>query len=263
MHVLFSSLSDGNLLMAHKGLVLSPIGFSTDSYRAVFKNSAVLLGYRNTLIVLVAGVTLSIVLTSMGAYFASRKGLYFKKHITLLFIFTMFFSGGLIPFYLTVSSMGFMDTLFALFIPYSVSVFNMIIMRTAFEAIPDSLEESAKIDGAHDFTVLFKIILPLSMPVIAVMLLYYGVQYWNSWFPAMIFINDVKLYPLQLILRNILIDQQVASMLSGAAMSDENISVAQTVKYATIMVATVPILCVYPFLQKYFVKGVLIGAVKG
>lgn len=167
LHVAFASLSDGNLLMQHRGILLKPAGFSLASYRAVFSNMDITYGYRNTLFIVVAGVCISLFLSAMGAFFMSRKGLMWQKPITLLIIFSMFFSGGLIPFYLTVRGLGLRDTLWAMIIPYAISTYNMIIMRTYFQTIPDSLEESAKMDGANEFYILFKIILPLSMPVIA------------------------------------------------------------------------------------------------
>lgn len=174
----------------------------------------------------------------------------------------MFFSGGMIPFYLTVKNLKITDTLWSLISPFLVSTYNLIIMKTSFQALPMSLEESAKLDGANDFTVLFKIILPLSKPVIAVMVLYYGVGIWNGWFWASVFIRTRELLPLQVILREILLSNDTAGMTAGTSVGDVE-GVSETIKYATIMVATLPILCVYPFLQKYFTKGVLIGAIKG
>lgn len=176
-------------------------------------------------------------------------------------VFTMFFSGGLIPSYLLVTGLGMLDSLWALIIPGAVSAFNLIIMRTAFQGIPVSLEESAKLDGANDFTVLVRIILPLSLTVIAVMILFYGVGHWNSWFGALIYLRDRDLYPLQLVLLEILITNSTDSMLTAAGPADK-MPIGETIKYATIIVATVPILLLYPFLQKYFVKGVMIGAIK-
>jgi putative aldouronate transport system permease protein len=171
---------------------------------------------------------------------------------------TMFFNGGLIPMYLTVKNVGLINTLWATIIPFAISTFNLIIMRTAFMSVPDSLEESAKIDGANHFTILFKIIIPLSMPVIAVMILYYAVEKWNGWFYASVFLKDRELFPL----REILLANQTDSMSAGASAGDQ-FQIGETIKYATIMVATIPILCVYPFVQKYFVKGVMVGALKG
>lgn len=261
IYVVFASVSDAGSLMGHKGILWRPLGFSLDAYTNVFRNPMILKGYGNTLFVVLVGLVLNIVLTSFGAYALSRKSLQYRKPLMLFIIFTMFFSGGLIPLYLTVKGVGMIDSLWALIIPQAINTFNLILMKTAFEAIPDALEESAKMDGANDFVILFRIVLPLSMPVIAVMLLYYGVSHWNSWFSAMIFLQERSLYPLQLVLREILL-QGEANANSGVSDGDAAM-LAATLKYATIIVATVPILFVYPFLQKYFVKGALIGAIKG
>ncbi len=262
-HVLMASFSNGGILMAHTGPLFAPIGFTTDAYKLVFKNPMVLSGYLNTLFVVVVGVSLNILMTAIGAYFLSRKNVFWNKFVTLAIVFTMFFSGGLIPFYFTVRGLHLDNTLWALIVPVMVNTFNLIIMRTAFASIPDSLEESAKIDGAGHLTILFKLILPLSMPTIAVMILYYGVEHWNAWFNAMIFLRNRELYPLQLILREILIQNSAANSSIGSGGGDDAVNAAQAIKYAIIIVATVPILCIYPFLQKYFAKGVMIGAVKG
>ncbi|MCR2806791.1 carbohydrate ABC transporter permease [Paenibacillus soyae] len=262
LYVAFASFSEPALMMAHKGILWKPLGFSLETYEAVFGNPMILLGYRNTLFIVIVGVALNLLLTSLAAYSLSRKSLQFKRPITLFIVFTMFFSGGLIPFYLLVRDLGMTNTLWALIVPTAISAFNLIIMRTSFEAVPDALEESAKIDGANDFGILFRIYLPLCKPVLAVVGLYYGVSHWNSWFNSMIFLQDRSLYPLQLILREILIIGDANSMAEGAG-QDEIVILGETLKYATIMVATIPILMVYPFLQKYFVKGALIGAIKG
>ncbi|KEQ25901.1 carbohydrate ABC transporter permease [Paenibacillus tyrfis] len=262
MYVAFASVSDAASLMAHKGMLWTPLGFSLEAYASVFNNPMILKGYGNTLFVVVVGLAFNLSLTAFGAYALSRKSLRYRKPLMLFIVFTMFFSGGLIPFYFTVKGIGLADSLWALIIPHAINTFNLIIMKTSFEAIPDSLEESAKIDGANDFVILFRIMLPLSMPVIAVMMLYYGVSHWNSWFHAMIFLQDRSLYPLQLVLREILLQGEASSMAVGATESDVAM-LSVTLKYATIIVATVPILLVYPFLQKYFVKGALVGAIKG
>lgn len=261
IYVLFASVSDAGSLMGYKGMLWRPLGFSLDAYTNVFRNPMIVRGYGNTLFVVLAGLVLNITLTAFGAYALSRKSLQYRKPLMLFIIFTMFFSGGLIPLYLTVKGVGLIDSLWSLIIPTAINTFNLILMKTAFEAIPDALEESAKIDGANDFVILFRIVLPLSMPVIAVMLLYYGVGHWNSWFNAMIFLQERSLYPLQLVLRGILLQGETNA--NSGASDDDAAMLAATLKYATIIVATVPILFVYPFLQKYFVKGALIGAVKG
>ncbi|MNI54708.1 L-arabinose transport system permease protein AraQ [compost metagenome] len=180
----------------------------------------------------------------------------------MFIVFTMFFGGGLVPYYLTVKGLHLDNTLWALIIPTAVSTFNLILMRTSFLNIPDEIEESAKLDGASHLTILFRIFLPLSMPVVAVMILYYGVGHWNSWFNAMLFIRDRELYPLQLVLRDILVQNDTDGMLVGTDSFDKGLT-AETIKYAVIVVATVPVLALYPFLQKYFVKGMMIGALKG
>ena len=261
-HVLMASFSDSGELMRHSGMVIKPAGFSFKAYELVFKTPMIATGYMNTVIILLGGVSLSMAITILTAYVLSRDNLYGKRIILFFIVFTMYFSGGLIPFYFTVKDLGLSDTLWALIIPGCLNTFNFIIMRTYFEAIPKSLEESAKIDGASHFVVLLKIIVPLSMPVIAVVTLYYSVGIWNSWFNAMIFIRDKTLQPLQIVLRDILIQNDTSSLTTGAG--DVGMEfISETLKYATIVVATVPILVIYPFLQKYFAKGVMIGAVKG
>ena len=174
----------------------------------------------------------------------------------------MFFSGGMIPFYLTLRDLKLTNNLMGLIIPFMINTYNMIILRTSFQSIPDSLVEAAQIDGAGHITILWRVIVPLSKSILAVMVLYYGVGIWNSWFWASTIIRTRELYPLQVILREILMQNDVGSMTTGVSVADQE-SIGQSIKYATIMVATVPILCIYPFLQKYFTKGVMIGAVKG
>lgn len=260
-HVLMASISEGTKVMTHIGAIFYPLGFSLGAYKLVLHNPMVLRGYLNTGFVVIVGICLNILMTSLGAYFLSRKDVFWKNYIMMAIVFTMFFSGGLIPFYFTVKGLHLDNTLWALIIPGMISSFNLIIMRTAFQRIPDSLEESAKIDGASHLTILFKIIIPLAGPTIAVMVLWYGVGHWNAWFNAMIFLRKRELFPLQLILREILIQNSNTEVQFGSG--DNAASIAETIKYAVIIVGTLPILCVYPFLQKYFVKGVMIGAVKG
>lgn len=260
-YVLAASFSDSNLLMQHSGLLIKSAGFSVEAYKKVFANPMILKGYGNTLFILVVGVFLDIVMTSMGAYFLSRKNIMFKKPIMMLIMFTMFFSGGMIPFYLNLKDLHLTKTLWGLIIPFLISTYNMIILKTSFASIPDSLVEAAQIDGASHFKILAKIVLPLSKAILAVMVLYYGVGIWNAWFWASAIIRDREQYPLQVILREILLQNDVGSMSAGVSVADQE-AVGMTIKYATIVVATVPILCIYPFLQKYFTKGVMIGAVK-
>ncbi|MDF2921297.1 MAG: sugar transporter permease [Paenibacillaceae bacterium] len=262
LYVALASISEPAELLSHRGLLMRPLGFSMEAYRSVLNNDMIISGYGNTLFIVVAGVLINLLMTSLGAYFLSRKGVLWRDSIMMLIVFTMFFGGGLVPFYLTVKNLHLTNTLWALIFPTAVSTFNLIIMRTSFLGIPDELEESAKLDGATHLTILFRIFIPLSMPVVAVMILYYGVGHWNAWFHAMIFIQNRELYPLQLVLREILVQNNTETMMIGSDSYDKGL-LSETLKYAVIMVATLPVLALYPFLQKYFVKGVMIGAVKG
>lgn len=261
LYVLFASISTPAEFVQHRGILLWPKGFSLDSYRMVFENPNIIRSYLNTIFYVVVGTTLNILMTALGAYGLSRKNVMWKGAIMMLIVMTMFFDGGLIPKYLLVKNMGLLDTYWALIIPSAMTTWNLIIMRTAFQGVPEALEESARIDGATDWTILFRIIIPLSLPVIAVMVLFYGVWHWNKWFDALIYLRDRDLFPLQLILREILIQNDTSSMMTSVGGGDR-MPVGETIKYATIMVATLPILFLYPFLQKYFVKGVMIGAIK-
>lgn len=263
VYVAFASVSSPEEMVRHTGILLRPLGFTTGAYKMVFDNPMILQSYGNTLFYVLAGTALNIVMTTLAAFLLSRRSFMIKNALMMFVVFTMFFNGGLIPNYLIVRSLGLYNTVFALILPTAISTYNLIIMRTSLLALPASLEESAKIDGASELTVLIKIILPLSMPIVAVMILFYGVGHWNSWFNAMIYLRNRELYPLQLILREILISSSTDSMMTNLSTSVDKEPVSEIVKYATIMVATVPILLVYPFLQKYFVKGVMIGAVKG
>lgn len=259
-YVLVSSFSDPYAIASGQ-VTFWPIDFTIDAYKLVFDDDRIWSSYGNTMIYVVAGTLINLVLTTMGAYPLSRTNLPGKSFLMALIVFTMFFSGGLIPSYLNVRELGLYDTYWAILLPGAVSAFNLIVMRTFFQSIPEGLIESAKIDGANDFRILWQMVLPLSMPVIAVMTLFYAVSHWNSWFSAMIYLQDPNLYPLQLILREILIQSSAQNMLSGAT-QDAVFRMSEAIKYATIIVATVPILVIYPFLQKYFVKGVMIGAIK-
>jgi len=267
LYVLFSSVSDADRLSGHRGLLLYPLGFKLDAYWLVFKNPLILSGYVNTVIVVLGGTALNLFMSCLAAYFLSRNDIIlWKKAVMVMMVITMFFGGGMIPNYLLVTGLGMRDNLLALIIPGAVSTYNVIIMRTSFMGIPASLEESAFLDGANHFSILFKIIIPLSKSILAVMALWYGVEHWNSWFSAAIYLNKRSLYPIQLVMREILIQNaqsdQVYTMASSAN-EDQAAQVAKTIKYAAIIIATVPILCVYPYLQKHFVKGVMIGALKG
>lgn len=258
------SISRPSLLMSHRGLLLLPLGFNLASYKAIISYQSLWIGYANTIFYVIAGTALNIIMTTLAAYSLSRKNVMFATAVTFMITFTMFFGGGLIPSYLNIQRLGLLNNRLALLLPGAMSAYNFIIMRTSFKEVPESLEESARIDGAQDFTILFRIMIPLCKPVIAVMVLYYGVGHWNSWFGAMIYLRNRKLYPLQLVLREILITNSTMAELEFLSAQDDEVEpIAINVKYAIITVATLPILCIYPVLQKYFVKGVMIGAIKG
>jgi putative aldouronate transport system permease protein len=261
-YVIVASLSNSVDLLATPGWLWYPKGFNTAAYRLAFSHPLLLSGYKNIFIVMAGGLFFSMTLTLFTGFFLASKNMVLKKPVTFLILFTMFFSGGMIPGYLNIRELGLYNTLWALIIPGCISVYNSIICRTAIEAVPDSLSESAKIDGANDITILFRIILPLITPTMVVLILYYGVGYWNSWFPASIYIQDNFKLPIQNILRAILIAN--SNILNSAAADLDRVDdFAETIKYAAIVITTVPVLCIYPFLQRYFVKGAMIGAVKG
>lgn len=262
IYVLFASFSDGDLLMARKGLLWKPAGFSTLAYERALGNPAVWSGYWNTLRLVGGGLILHVSMTIMAAFVLSRRNFIWNKFLMLFIVVTMFFNAGLIPFYLVVKDMGIMNTMWALLLPFAVNTFHLIILRTAFLSLPIELEESAQIDGANHLTVLLKIVIPLSMPVISVIMLYTAADKWNMWFIPSLFIQDRTLYPLQLVLREILINNGTDNISFGAGVGEAR-NIGETIKYATIVIATMPILCIYPFLQKYFVKSAFLGAVKG
>ena len=260
-YVLISSISDATKLAAFTGIRYKPLGFSLEAYKRVFENPSILGSYKNTIVYVAVGTAVNMVMTCMAAYVLTLKRLVIHKVLNKLIIFTMFFSGGMIPMFLLIKNLGMVDSMWALILPVSINTFNMIVMRTSFEALPQSLSESARVDGASDMRILLQIVIPLSKPVLATMLLYYGVSNCNSWLNATVHLRTPALYPVQLILREILITSNALSM--SGDMSADVIDISKTVQYATIIVVTLPILAVYPFLQKYFVKGMMTGAVKG
>ena len=243
------------------GVTFYPIDFSMEAYKQILGRSTIWTSMRTTVIITLLGTALSLVLTTFAAYALSINDLPGKKVLTGMILFTMYFGGGMIPTFLVVKNVGLYDTLGALFIPQSISVFNFIVMRTFFRELPESLQDAARIDGASYMQILVKIILPLSLPIIATMGLFYAVGYWNSYFEALIYIQDVNKYTLQLRLRSLLFGSELTTN------SADNIAgtmvLTQSLKMAIVVVSTLPILGVYPWLQKYFVKGVMLGSVKG
>jgi putative aldouronate transport system permease protein len=248
-------------------VILWPKEFTLTAYNAILEYKTIWIGYRNTIFYTVVGTILNIILTICAAYPLSRKDFVPRNFFMFMFMLTMYFSGGLIPTYMVVSKLNLINTPWAMIIPGAVSIYNVIITRTYFiNSIPSSLQEAAELDGANSFKFLVKIVLPLSKPIIAVIALYYAVGHWNDFFSALIYINDKDLMPLQSFLRDLLMTNKMSlSNLQGldAAQTEARMQLAQTLKYSAIIVSTVPVLCIYPFIQKYFVKGIMIGSVKG
>lgn len=263
--IVIASFSDP-LEVLSGNVIFFPKKVSLEAYKMVFRDSSILTGYGNTIKYTLLGTGINIVMTVLAAYPLSRKDLKGRKFFTMLLAITMFFSGGLIPSYLLMSNtLHLLDTIWAMVLPGAVSVWNVVIVRTYFQtSIPAELSEAAMVDGCSDFKLLLRVVLPLSMPVLAVMVLFYGVAHWNAFFNALIYLNDKALYPLQLILRSILVQNTMSEEMMAEVDSLANRQImAETIKYALIVVASVPIIAVYPFLQKYFVKGIMVGAIKG
>ncbi|MCR8635692.1 carbohydrate ABC transporter permease [Paenibacillus radicis (ex Xue et al. 2023)] len=262
-YIFIVSISDGNLVT--RGLITwIPLDITFDAYKIVFKNPDIWQAYGNTLLYTTVGTTINVFMTALCAYPLSRKDFYGRNLFIFMVAITMFISGGLIPLYLVVQQLGLIDTMWALVLPPAISTFNMIIMKTYFEGIPMALQESAYLDGANEIQVLIKIILPLSLPVMATMVLFYAVHHWNSFFPALIYLNDSDKFPVQVLLRNIVIAGEFADQTADIGSASSNFRVVATnYKFAVIIITILPILIVYPYLQKYFVKGAMIGALKG
>lgn len=265
LFVLSASLS--NPLAVNSGKVwLLPVGINIEGYKAILEYDRIWIGYKNTIIYTFFGTILNLAMTVCAAYPLSRKDFIPKNFFMIMFIITMYFSGGLIPTYLVVVNLGIIDTIWAMLLPSAVSIFNVVITRTYFQiSIPESLHEAAELDGANSAQILLRVVLPLSTPILAVMALYYGIGRWNSFFDAMIYMTSPSKLPLQLFLRDILINNLVDLNMLGldVAQAEAKLQLVQILKYGVIVVASAPVLCIYPFVQKYFVRGVMIGAIKG
>ncbi|WP_341280819.1 carbohydrate ABC transporter permease [Paenibacillus sp. FSL H8-0537] len=259
LYVLNSSISDPDQLLRSRSLMLLPEGFQLEAYKYVFQNPKIYNGYLNTLFYVVAGTLVNLLMTALAAYALSRMDLFGRKTLMQLITFTMFFGGGMIPSFLLIQNLGLVDTRLAMIIPGAISTFYFLIMKTSFESIPISLIESAKLDGANDFLILFRIVLPLSKSILAVMSLYYAVDHWNDYVGPMLYLRSQELYPIQIVMRDILISSSTESMGAGV---DTGFAIGENIKYATIIISTLPIMLVYPFIQRFFVQGALIGAVK-
>ncbi|KAA8747450.1 MULTISPECIES: carbohydrate ABC transporter permease [Paenibacillus] len=269
LYIISASISDPKYVASGE-MWLLPKGITFEGYARVFENTNIWIGYKNTIIYTVVGTIVNLLVTLPAAYALSRSDFVGRGFFMAMFMVTMFFGGGLVPSYLLVKDLGMVNSMWALILPGAASIWNIIVCRTFFQStIPKELQEAAHIDGCTNTRLFIKIVLPLSMPIIAVMALFYGVGHWNSYFSAMIYLNDSSKYPLQLFLRQILVLQEMAAQgggaidTSSATAMNTKAEIAALVKYAVIIVATLPVIAVYPFLQRYFVQGVMIGSVKG
>jgi len=258
--VVSGSFSSPFALMSGQ-VVLFPVEPTLKLYKIVFSHPEIMRAYANTILYTGLGTLISVSLTSFAAYPLSRRDFYGRGFFTTVLMITMFFNGGMIPSFLLVKNLGLLNTIWAIVLPGAVSVYNTIVMRTFYQSnVPLELQEAAELDGANDIQFFFKIVIPISKAILAVMVLFYGVSHWNSWYHAFIYMSSRSKYPLQLILREIII--QGSTNIGGATTGDTEM-IGEGIKYATMVVATVPIMCLYPFLQKYFVQGVMIGSLKG
>ncbi|RXZ79947.1 carbohydrate ABC transporter permease [Paenibacillaceae bacterium] len=264
VYIASASISEPSAVISGR-VWLWPVGFTLEGYEAVFKHKLIWSGFRNSLYYTVFGTLINVFMTVLAAYPLARKDFYGRNVIMVLFVFTTMFSGGLIPGYLLVKDLGLLNSVWAMVLPGALSIWNVIIARTYFQTtIPDELLEAAQLDGCNDFKFVWKIVLPLSGPILAVISLYYAVGHWNQFFNALIYLRTQSLYPLQIILRDILIQNDVdAMMLTDVDQTAKREAMRSLLKFSLIVVSTIPLLVVYPFVQKYFVKGVMIGSLKG
>lgn len=265
IYIISCSFSSGDALMTGQ-VKLFPVEPSLQGYKTVFAYDPIWTGYRNSLLYMVSGTILSVTLTIMAAYPLSRKDLRGRKGIMTYFVFTMMFSGGMIPSYLLVNQLNIDNTIWAIILPTAVSAYNVIVVRTYYsQTIPEELLEASKMDGCSDFKFLLHVVIPLSKPIIAVISLWVAVSLWNSYFNALIYLNSEEKYPLQLVLRGILIMNQsnISSSVSDPEILEKMSQVSEMFKYGTIIISSLPLMILYPFIQKYFVKGVMLGSIKG
>lgn len=262
-YILIASFMDPQVL-ANQGISLNPQDWTVDGYKRVLGDNAILRGFINSLIYSTAFAVLTVIISVLTAYPLSKKDLVGRRWINYFLIFTMFFGGGLVPTYLLIKNLGMLNTMWSIIVPGAVNVWNIILARTYFQGLPDELVEAAVIDGANDFQIFLKIMLPLAKPIMFVLFLYAFVGQWNSYFDAMIYIKDPNLAPLQLVLRNFLIQSEVSQNMIGAqAAMNEMKKIAEMIKYATIIISSLPLIVMYPFFQKYFDKGIMAGSLKG
>lgn len=261
LYEVFVSLSDSLQFVKQRGIMVRPAGFSWKAYEIVLGSQEIWSGFKNTLLIEIVGLLFNLTLTSLGAYFLTRKNVLWKKAINIMIIITMYFSGGLVPTYLAIRSYGLYNSIWALILPSALNTYNLILLRSYFSTIPDSLAESVTMDGGGHMTILTRIYIPLAKPGMMVMLLYYAVSHWNSWFSASVYLRDANKAPLQLVLRRM--SEEGSTTLLRLVQNYNNFdSLQETVKAAMMVVSTLPILCLYPFLQKHFEGGIMIGSLK-
>jgi putative aldouronate transport system permease protein len=261
--VLSASISDPSAIMAGR-VVLFPVGFTLQAYKAVLDYDLIWVGFSNSLFYTVAGTIVNLIVTILAGYALSRRDLVGRNVIMFMFAFTMLFNGGIVPTYLVVNELGLINTRWALIFPQALSVWNLIITVAFFRAsIPVELLEAAQLDGCNDFQYLARVVIPLSAPIVAVLTLFYAVGHWNEYFSALLYLNKQELYPLQIMLRNILVQNQIDFTMIDISAFAARQAMRELLKYALIVVASVPVLLIYPFVQRHFIKGVMIGAIKG
>lgn len=261
--VIIASFSEPEAVLGGK-ISLWPVGFNLKSYTMILQEPKIWTGYRNTIIYTILGTVINLVLTTMGAYSLSRKDMPLRTPLTFVISFTMLFGGGMIPVYMVVKNLNLTNTIWSMVIPNAVNTYNLLVMKNYFQSsIPEEMQEAAAIDGCNHFQTLLKVVWPLSKPIIAVITLFYAVGHWNAFFNAIIYLRDQKLYPLQIILRDILLQNSLEAVGGDMTGMYEKVMQGETMKYALIIVACLPVLIFYPFVQKYFSKGIMVGAIKG
>ena len=261
LYVIANSFSNP-LNVIRRDVILWPVNFSLTSYQTLLQQKDVLMAYYNTIWYTVVGTLVNMILTIMAAYALSIRKFFLRNQISIFIAVTMFVSGGIIPSYIVVNKLGLYDTPWALIVPTAISAYNLIVARSFFESLPEELTESAHLDGANDFTILWKIIVPVSKPIISVLIIFYAVGHWNEYFNPMIYLKSRELKPIQLYLRDILVANQQATTSTGGSTGAERQYLFEALKFSTIVITTLPITVIYPFFQKHFVQGVMIGAVK-
>ena len=261
--VIIASFSQPEAVLNGK-LRFLPIGFNLESYQMVLQEEKVWIGYRNTILYTILGTIINLFLTTLGAYSLSRKDMPARTLLTFVISFTMLFGGGMIPVYMVVKNLKLTDTIWPMVIPNAIATYNLLVMKNYFQSsIPDELQEAAAIDGCDHFRTLIKVVLPLSTPIIAVIVLFYAVGHWNAFFNAVLYLRNQDLFPLQIVLRDILLQNSLEAVGGDLTGMYEKVMRGETMKYALIIVASLPVILIYPFVQKYFVKGIMVGAIKG